>query len=993
MTANSANQSGIVAEAGSEGKLASYSPYILYVEDDIVQASLVKPLLAGEGFSVLHVDDGYEALMLLRQRHVDIVLTDHYMPKMNGLELLHAVTANRIQVPIVIMTAGNDVSLAFAALRAGAADFITKDVDGNYLSLISTVLTRTLEKHTLQQRAKQLETELAKERELSHVTLDALSQGVITLDKKLNVRYGNACFKQLIHCLPLDGADACSIKELAQAIAKHGKVNNSADPVQIELAIARLTNNPELTAELTTLTATLELRASPLQDVGYAIAFMDISARKAQQQAMNSIISQAPVAIMAIDIDGQILLANRKAADLLNLAHEQMIGANINQFVPESIRDRHSQLIASYFDSIEPRRMRGGLDVELFDSDGKSVPVEVSLSGVEIMGKQRVLATIVNISHRKEAEEVMRRAHKLTQSIIDHSPFSIVATDTEGTIVAVSPALEKMLYYRKEDLIGKQSVTLFHNSEQLDFSASKLAHDLEIAEQGHFLSLTEKARRGTVEGNEWIYVRSDGTELPVNLTVTTLLSDAETVTGYLFVSYDITEQKRAVEYIAHIAHHDSLTGLPNRTLMQDRLQQALLLDKRNDKRTGILAIDLDHFKRVNDSLGHQAGDELLKTVAERLSLAVRESDTVCRMGGDEFVVILTEVGSEMMVRKVAEKIIKQLSVPIKIGLNSIIVTPSVGISIAPEDGSTVEELLKHADIAMYQVKQSGRNSFQAFNSEIAAAKRESIELEQELHEAFANGGLTLYYQPQVNINTGKVVGMEALIRWPHPLRGMISPVKFIPMAENTGIILKLGEWILQKACNEISALRREHSADYRVAVNVSPRQFDDPNFIRAVDLAIKQSGLPPNRLELEITEGLLVTESNLVRNKLGILHRMGITIAIDDFGTGYSSLSYVAKYPIDIIKIDRAFMAVEKKENSAIVGAITAIAEGLGLEVLAEGVETAEQLHFIRQKGCKLIQGYYFAQPVAYTELTETINRITESCQIRLVNSDKQILQ
>lgn len=720
----------------------------------------------------------------------------------------------------------------------------------------------------------------------------------------------------------------------------------------------------------------LEIRSAPLGESGHVLTFADITHQVEQLNTLDRVINLAPVAMLAVEKSGKIVLANQKACQLLEITPEQVNEISINRFVPFEYRQGHQSLINNYFDNLTPRRMREGLDLELLNTQGAVIPVEVSLSGVEMQGKQRVLATVVDISHRKQAEQVMRQAHQLTQSIIEQSPFSIVATDMEGKIIAVSPALEAMLWYERQELVNQQNVTLFHDKGELDTRAGILSAELGVEIDSGFQVLIEKARRGVVEGCEWTYVRKDRSSLPVNLTVTTLRSDDGTITGYLLVAYDITDQKRANEYIEHIAHHDGLTGLPNRTLMQDRLQNGLLRVKRQGGGFAVLVMDLDRFKRINDTLGHLAGDQLLKTVADRLVQSVRESDTVCRMGGDEFVVLLPDVKVMPDVERVCRKILELVSKPITVGLNNLIVTPSIGFSVFPEHGSSSEELLKHADMAMYHAKQCGRSGFKVFHHELASENLEDLAIEQALHEAYHNDKLEVFYQPQLNVHNGEVIGFEALVRWNDEQRGMISPAQFIPMAETTGFITTLGEWVLRQACADIQQLRVKNDHDYRVAVNVSPRQFEHANFVAVVQSALKESGLPPQALELEIIESMLMVDSEAVSSKLNALHKLGVMLAIDDFGTGYSSLAYVSRYPIDVIKIDRSFMAIEKKQNVAIVSAITAIAEGLELEVVAEGVETQAQLQFVQAKGCHLVQGFYYSPAVPLKDLVSAIDTI-----------------
>ncbi|MEE2733322.1 MAG: EAL domain-containing protein [Pseudomonadota bacterium] len=957
------------------------SKSILYVEDDLVQATLIKPMLTDEGYSVYHVNNGFAALESLQSSQFDAVLTDHYMPNLSGIELLQEIGNRGIQIPVVIMTAAHDISLAFSALRLGAADFISKDTDGNYLNIIAPVLERATEKHQLQLEALRLTQQLEREKHISYTTMDALNQGVVVLDDLQRVKYCNLCFRNLFQVERETKLVGSELKWLVSLCIANGRINGTRDLKDAYALVQGLLENPQEPLQLSLQKSVFEIRTAPLGDSGHVLTLADISHQVEQLNALGGVINLAPVAMLAVEKSGKIVLANRKACELLEITVEQVNEISINRFVPFESRHGHQALISNYFDNMIPRRMREGMDLELLNNKGAVIPVEVSLSGIEMYGKQRVLATVVDISHRKQAERVMKQAHQLTQSIIEQSPFSIVATDIQGKIIAVSPALEAMLWYERDELVNQLNVTLFHEQGELDTRAAQLSTELGVEIDAGFQTLIEKANRGVVEGCEWTYVRKDGSTLPVNLTANTLRSEEGIVTGYLLVAYDITDQKRANEYIEHIAHHDGLTGLPNRTLMQDRLQTSLLRMKRQGGGLAVLVLDLDRFKRINDTLGHLAGDQLLKTVAKRLLQSVRESDTVCRMGGDEFVVLLPDIQTVSDVERVCRKILELVAKPITVGLNNLVVTPSIGFSLYPEHGDSSETLLKHADMAMYHAKQSGRSGYKAFNHDLASDNLENLAIEQALHEAFRHDKLEVHYQPQLNVHSGQVECLEALLRWPDEQRGMIPPAQFIPMAETTGFITTLGEWVVRRACADAQQLRMKQGLDFRVAVNVSPRQFEHANFLDVVKSALKESGLPPQCLELEITESMLMVDSDSITSKLVALRQMGVLLAIDDFGTCYSSLSYVSQYPIDVIKIDRSFMAIEKKQNVAIVSAIAAIAEGLELEVVAEGVESSEQLQFVQRKGCHLVQGFYYSPAVPLKDLVATIAMVQSKGQ------------
>jgi diguanylate cyclase (GGDEF)-like protein len=433
--------------------------------------------------------------------------------------------------------------------------------------------------------------------------------------------------------------------------------------------------------------------------------------------------------------------------------------------------------------------------------------------------------------------------------------------------------------------------------------------------------------------------------------------------------------------VNHLAHHDQLTGLPNRVLLEDRMRQAIQRAKRNHHKVALLMVDVDYFKRINDSLGHTAGDALLDMIAKKLCSAVRQTDTVARMGGDEFVIIMPEFRDEKDAERCAENIIQKVSTPTMIGNREVNVTVSVGLCIFPDCAPDADALLKNADAALYEAKESGRNSFHVFNEGMVVATADKIEFEHDLRHAMVNGELSLEYQPQVSCVTGDVIGVEALLRWRHPRRGNISPSQFIPLAEATGMILPIGEWTIRMACHEGKELQDRLGRELMIAVNLSPRQFRQKNLVTQVAAALRESGLPPHCLEFEITEQTLMSSSSATNETLMQLRKLGVKIAIDDFGTGFSSFSYLLQYEVDRLKIDRSFVhrLADDPNAAAIVRAIISMAHGLNLKVVAEGVETNGQLDFLLTRNCDEAQGFYFAEAVP----AEEVMQIARSIQSR----------
>jgi diguanylate cyclase (GGDEF)-like protein len=429
--------------------------------------------------------------------------------------------------------------------------------------------------------------------------------------------------------------------------------------------------------------------------------------------------------------------------------------------------------------------------------------------------------------------------------------------------------------------------------------------------------------------------------------------------GWVVTHEDVSRQKEAEAQIAHLAHHDALTDLPNRTLFHSQLEHALRWRGRYEK-VAVLFIDLDNFKNINDTLGHQIGDELLKTVADRLRDCVRETDAVARLGGDEFVIVQTHLDDPADAAKLANRVREAILDACEIADHNIIVDTSVGIAIAPMDGTEPAELIKNADLALYGAKASGRGTYRFFEQQMDALMMARHALELDLRRALVNGEFEVHFQPLVNLERDEITACEALLRWNHPKRGFVGPDKFIPLAEETGLITRIGDWVIRTACDEAARWDEEIT----LAVNISPVQFRNQNLVQVVTHALAASGLAPQRLELEITEAILLDQTEATLATLHQLHALGVKIAMDDFGTGYSSLSYLQKFPFDKIKIDASFISglSDRQESTAIVRAVTGLAKSFEMVTTAEGVETEEQLRIVKELGCTEMQGYVFSQ-------------------------------
>lgn len=552
-----------------------------------------------------------------------------------------------------------------------------------------------------------------------------------------------------------------------------------------------------------------------------------------------------------------------------------------------------------------------------------------------------------DITERKWAQQRLEVSEQRYKSLFQHNPDSVCWLDLSGKFLNLNPAFESVTGYTLEDL--------------RNHSYKKLLHRESIR---HVFSISRRTKQGESDNYDIPVFHKNGTRIELNVTVVPIVVN-KSVVGYFVIAKDITKRKQTEEMIHYLAYHDTLTGLPNRCLFQSRLDTALIHAAQREQALAVLFLDLDRFKYINDTLGHSMGDELLKQIAHRLNECIRPIDTVCRLGGDEFTIILPGMDRNQATL-FAEKILQKLSVPILIGDQSFVITLSIGFSLFPQDGTCAEALVKNADAAMYQAKEYGRNNVQFFRPEMNDVFARKLALEAGLRSALENEEFELFYQPQYDSDSEQIVGVEALLRWHHPVYGIISPPEFIPLAEETGLIIPIGKWVLQTACRQCKDWQLLGLPPIRVAVNLSMRQLQDKQLVPMIKNILHESRLAPRFLELEITESIAMHRLDDVIPRLQTLQALGIQISIDDFGTGYSSLSCLQLLPINTLKIDQSFTRnlSDSSSHVPIVTAIAAMANSLRLCLVAEGIETVEQLHFLRSLGCRTFQGYLFSKPI-----------------------------
>ncbi len=567
--------------------------------------------------------------------------------------------------------------------------------------------------------------------------------------------------------------------------------------------------------------------------------------------------------------------------------------------------------------------------------------------------------------HNNFMQRQMVESERLHRYIVNTSPDIIYILDQDGHFTFINERIESLLGFSKEDLMGKHYSFLVH---QDDVEQAKYVFNERRIGTRASKNIELRLKCKNDNANRHFETRT----LPIELSSMGMYgSDNNQNKSYLGtygIARDITERKQAEDTINFQAYHDLLTKLPNRALLRDRLSLAISQAKRDNEKLAVMFLDLDRFKNINDSLGHMIGDELLQQVSTRLKDCIREGDTLARFGGDEFTLLLPKITHERKDAVVlAEKITDALKKPFLIEGHELYVSTSIGIALYPQDGTQMDSLIKHADIAMYHVKGQGKNGYQFYSNEMNAPYFEKLSLETGIHKALDNNEFKLVYQPQVNLRSGEIVGVEALLRWEHPKHGTISPAEFIPFAEESGLIVDIGYWVIKTAAAELYKWQQAGLPLIRMAINMSARQFMEPDIVSSIISTLKNYNLPSNCFEVEITENAIMDDMDSIICKLDELSKFGITIAIDDFGTGYSSLSYLHKLPIQTLKIDRTFLKESRinKGDNTIINTIVAMAKGLNLNVIAEGVETHAQLDYLREIDCSEAQGFLFGKPLS----------------------------
>ncbi len=684
-------------------------------------------------------------------------------------------------------------------------------------------------------------------------------------------------------------------------------------------------------------------------------------------------------AVICTDKAGRVEYVNRTAESLLGWKNGDALGQSLSRVFPVTEEITGDSLPNQSQSEADEKERIPGRHMLLHGPRGESIPIEVSTAPVR--GEKGEESGVVMVFHDdRQQRELLRRVayeHNLFQSTFEQMPLGALLINAQ-TLQVISSNLEasRLLRYMPEEMSQLFLWNVDRSccpSTMNDETSVLMPSEAEVpCEHTRTLIYARQLIYPSMRTYDSSYIRKDGSEFPAESTLRSLQAgNGEELLQVVF--RDISEKKRSLEQIEYLALHDPLTGLSNRNQLQQRVKQAQAMVKRHGGHYALLFVDLDHFKTINDTMGHEEGDALLMKMAERLKNCMRAEDTLCRAGGDEFILLLNQVTGPEDAAAVAEKIVRLVSEEITLASQTLMVTPSIGISIYPQDGEDYSTLFRHADMAMYQAKEGGRNGYRFFSRELDDRMRQQVSLENDLRAAIDKGQLELYYQPRVSMDDGTVAGCEALMRWHHPVRGIVSPQEFIPVAERSNLILLLGEWVVQQVCWQVEQWEKKGVLAGKISFNLSARDFAQRNdIVGKIGRALTRHDVKPSMIEVELTESLFMDPENSEEILRG-LHALGVSIALDDFGTGYSSLAYLRRFPIHTLKVDRSFVQHCESDpaDAAMVQTIISIAHQLGMTVVAEGVETEAQRLLLLRAECLMGQGYLFARPMTASALEE----------------------
>ncbi|MEM8961570.1 MAG: EAL domain-containing protein [Acidobacteriota bacterium] len=938
---------------------------VLLVVDDRLTRRQLSDFFVARGHRALVCSSPTEAVAALGSAPCPYAFIDLGMQSaVEVLQATRAVPGAAGEPPMLIaLTDSESLDVLRAAFEAGADDYLRKPVEVAALQLRLAIGDRRLQIRTQRRLAETA----AEHNERRYRTLiETINEGWFQIDAEGQIEGANSRLAEItgftIGELTGENADELLVEpSILRRLPGQTLLGSGTGSEEYSLPLRRKDGRQRW----------VQLTGAPLIDridghVGAIGVVQDISAEKKAEEALRHreeffrvLWENVTDLVSILDIDGRILYQSVSCQQLLGFRPESMVGRELAELLHEDDRDGFTEVLENVIgtETDDTTTMR------ICNRHGQWSTLEARVENMTdnpIIGG--VVVTAQDVTERRAAEEALRRERAFFRKLFSRSPAGIAILDAEGRVVDVNQPFFDLFQWRADELVGKRLTEIIVPEDLLD--------------EGD--QLLDMVLDDTAVQRETERVRRDGERIDVSVTAYAITLAGKPLGAYAIYT-DITQRKQAERRLFHEAFHDALTGLPNRTMMTERLQRALRRTRRGDYHFALIFLDLDRFKVINDSLGHAAGDQLLVEMARRLEDCLRPGDTVARLGGDEFTLILEDLAQPSDATLVADRVLSELSRPVEIEGKDVVTSGSLGLAFSATGYESAEDLIRDADIAMYRAKQRGKGRYEVFDSEMHDAAVERLELENDLRAAIDEQSLVLHYQPIVSLVNGRIAGFEALIRWPHPTRGLIAPDQLIPLAEETGLIVPLGQWVLQQACRQVVAWEK-HCPDsdcLLITVNLSVRELSHPDFLDHIASAIADSGAKPASIGLEITESLMMKTREPITDILWHLRRKGFRIYIDDFGTGYSSLSILHGLPIDTLKIDRSFIqALEPGGgNFEIVRAVGALGESLALRVVAEGIETPEQLDHIRRLEIPYAQGYYFGKPTDAETATKLIEK------------------
>lgn len=931
---------------------------ILLVDDDpSILASLSSLLELESNVQVRTANNAVKAITAFNDWIPNIALVDINLGQDSGLELIRELKAIRSDVVCITMTAYRNAEQTPEAVRSGTDDFLYKPMDPS--SFLKTVRRHLNHQQLLHDR-------IEAERRFRGVFTETF-QLLFLLDNDGRLTEANET------ALAFVGAEENDVVGLPFEESPWWRAAEKTENLRSALSSAKLgefvryeTEMCDADGVITPMDFSLKPILNENREVVLIIAeSRDLTEHKLAEKAVRDseeqfrlLLESTTSGIYGIDRDGSCTFANSRCLELLGYDDaKEVLGKNAHELFHHSRSDGVAYPVTqcSIYKAIHAGESINHSDEVYWRKDGSCFPVDFQAAPIRRDGG--IVGAVIafsDITERKEAEKKLVLANIVTESAAE----GILVTDENANIVDANPAFCRLTGFNLDEVLGINPYALMSdkNDSQLE----------------------KEMRRSLVKSGAWlgeiIHKRKNGKDLPLRASISAAKQPSGKISHFVGLYTDISDIKHAEARLERLAHYDSLTNLPNRMLFNQRLEIALSSARRHGRHIAVLFIDLDRFKQVNDTLGHKYGDQLLVEVSRRLLEIVRKEDTVARLSGDEFTIILSELTEPGLADYVAKRVVETLGHPFFLQGDPIYIGASVGVALYPGDGLDAETLLRNADIAMYSAKKNGKSNYQFFDEHMDARSKEKLTLEIGLRHALEMRVLHLSYQPKYELVTNRIVGIEALLRWDSPELGSVSPEKFIPIAEDTGLIIPIGEFVIKEACWQAKKWQ-DYLPGVPVAVNLSTRQFRDENLLPFIETTLREIGLSPDLLELELTESLVMDDMERNTRVLSKLKDIGLKISIDDFGTGYSSLSYIKRLPIDTVKIDKSFVldVTEDMDDKAIVSTIITMAKNMNLYVIAEGVETEEQLNYLRQEGCHQAQGFLLGQPLSAEQLDASL--------------------